>query len=157
MSSAFYSHFSMESRPWSAEHFNYIAELHWYPKLSRLAFICKSSRESTRFLLARVTVFISGLTSSCFSQSGSFLRSSKRGLRMKEKFTTRLTLNFAKIASSHFSSSEKPEKYNLAFSKNFSNFWTNQFFLSRKIDRKVLQTAPSNCITSCQKGSRRDF
>ena len=39
---------------------------------------------------------------SCSSQSGSFLRSSRKGLRMKEKFTTRLTLNFAKVASSHF-------------------------------------------------------
>ena len=121
----FFLQFLIKLRPKCAEQFSYSTELHWYPKLSRLAFICKSSRESTRFLLSRVTVFISGLTSSCFSQSGSFLRSSKRGLRMKEKFTTRLTLNFAKIASSHFSSSEKPEKYNLAFSKNFSNFWTN--------------------------------
>ena len=121
----FFSQFLIKLQPYCAEKLSYSTERHWYPKLSRLAFICKSSRESTRFLLSRVTVFNSGLTSSCFSQSGSFLRSSKRGLRMKEKFTTRLTLNFANLLVLIFSSSEKPEKYNLAFSKNFSIFWTN--------------------------------
>ena len=90
---------------------------------------------------------------SCSSQSGSFLRSSKKGLRMKENLQQSWQSILQKLLVLISYSSQITEK-KTGHSPKTSPYFGLTSFLSWKINRKNLQTAQSNCIKFCQKGSR---
>ena len=121
----FFSDILMESRWYCAEHFNYNTDFRWHPKHTRLAFVCIFSWESTPQLLSRVAKFLSSHKISCSSQSGSFLRSSKKGLRMKEILQQAWQSILQKLLALIFSSSEIAEKKQLGILQKNLIFWTS--------------------------------
>ena len=68
----------MESRRYCAEHFNYNTDFRWYPKHTRLAFVCNSFWESTPILLSRIAKLFPVTESDAFGTAVAFYVQAKR-------------------------------------------------------------------------------
>ena len=143
----------MESWWYCAEHFNYSTNFHWYPKHIRLTFVCKTSWKSTPLLLSRVAKIFPVTKSVAVLRAVAFYVQAKKAWVWKKKSQQGWHSILQKLLVLFFSSSEIIEKKTTWHFPKISPLFELTSFLSRKINRKILQTAQLNCFKICQKGS----
>ena len=137
----FFSEFLMESRSYCDEHLNYSTNFHWYPKHTRLTFVCKLSWESTPLLLSRVAKFFPVTKSVAVRRAVAFYVQAKKAWEWKKNLQKGWHSILQKLLVLIFSSSEITEKYNLAFSEKFPIFWTNSFFVAENKEKSITNGA----------------